>query len=65
MERALTGTTNSSQSRPESNGNEGVRHITQSLKAGASHSDNLVSKLGHSFKKRGLTPLQRCSRCIL
>ena len=35
----LIGTTTPSQSRPESNGNEGVLHILQSSKTGATPSD--------------------------
>ena len=36
---ALTGTTTPGQSEPESNGNEGIHHIPQSSRTGASPSD--------------------------
>ena len=53
------------QSGPKSNGNEGVPRITQSSSiTGTSPSGCLVSYPGHSLGG-GLTPLQRCSRCIL
>ena len=53
------------QSGPGSNGNEGVLRIPQSSStAGTSPSDCLVSYPGHSLGW-GLTPLQRCSQCIL
>ena len=53
------------QSEPGSDGNEGVLRIPQSFStAGTSSSDCLVSYPGHSFGG-GLTPLQRCSQCIL
>ena len=49
IERTLSDATISGQSRPENNGNEGLLHITQSSKTGASPSDCLVSQIGHSF----------------
>ena len=39
VDGALTGTTNSSQTEPQSNGNEGVLDIPQSFRIGASPSD--------------------------
>ena len=64
MDKALSGATTPDQSEPGSNGNEGVLCITQSPSiTGTSPSDCLVSYLGHSLGD--LTPLQRCSRCIL
>ena len=61
----LSGATTLGQSRPGSNGNEGVLCIPQSSSiAGTSPSDCLVSYPGHSWGG-GLTPLQRSSRCIL
>ena len=42
-----TGTTTPGQSRPGSNGNDGVLHIPKSLKPGAWPSDSLVSYQGH------------------
>ena len=44
----LTGTTIAGQCGPGSNGNEGVLHIPQSSKTGASPSDSLMPYLGHS-----------------
>ena len=53
------------QSRPGSDGNEGVRRIPQSSSVtGASLSDCLMSYPGHWFGS-GLTPLQRCCLRIL
>ena len=53
------------QSGPGSDGNEGVLRIPQSSStAETSPSDCLVSYPGHSLGG-GLTPLQRCSQCIL
>ena len=65
IDRALSGATTPGQSGPGSDGNEGVLHIPQSFStAGTSPSDCLVSYPGHSLGG-GLTPLQRCSQCIL
>ena len=51
---------------PGSNGNEGVLHIPQSSRiTGTSPSDCLVSYPGLPLRGGGLTPLQRCSWCIL
>ena len=44
------GTTTPDKSGYGSNGNEGVLHIPQSFRTGASLSDGLVSYLGHSFE---------------
>ena len=64
MDSALSGATTPGQSGPGSNVNKGVLYILQSSSiTGTSPSDCLVSYLGHSLQ--GLTPLQRCSRCIL
>ena len=50
IDRALSGATTSGQSRPGSNGNEGVLHIPQSSSiTGTSPLDCLVSYPGHSF----------------
>ena len=50
---------------PGSYGNDGRLCIPQSPSiTGTSLSDCLVSYLGHSLGG-GLTPLQRCSQCIL
>ena len=57
IDRALSGATIPGQSGPGSNDNEGVLCIPQSS-----------CKTGHNQHihwGRGLTPLQRCSRCIL
>ena len=54
IDRTLSGATTSSQSGPGSNSNEGVIHISQSSKTGASPSNSLVSYTGHSFGGRGL-----------
>ena len=62
IDRALSGATTMGQSGPESNGNEVVLHIRQSI-TGTSPSNCLMSYLEHSL--RGLTPLQRCGWCIL
>ena len=65
INRALSGATNLGQSGPGSNGNEGVLRIPQSSSiTGISASDCLESYPGHSLVG-GLTPLQRCSSCIL
>ena len=65
MDRALSGAITPGQSGPGSNGYEGVLCIPQSPSiTGTSPSDCLVSYLGHSLGG-GLTPLQRCSQCIL
>ena len=45
----LSGAPTQSQSGPGSNGNEGVLNISQSLKAGDSLSDCLISFPGHSL----------------
>ena len=60
----LMGTSPPGQSGPGSNSNERVLHIPQTSGIGASLSDGLVSYPEHSLIW-GLTPLQRCSRCIL
>ena len=64
IDRTLLGATTPGQSGLESNGNEGVFCIPQISKAEASSSDGLMLYLGHSWEE-SLTPLQRCSRCIL
>ena len=60
----LTGTTTLGQREPGSNDNERVFHIPQTSEDGASPSDGVMSYLEHSLGG-GLTPLPRCSRCIL
>ena len=48
IDRTLSGATTQGQSGPESDGNKGLLHITQSsIITGASPSDCLVSYLGH------------------
>ena len=65
INRTLLGVTTLGLGGPGSNGNEEVLCILQSLSiTGTSPSDCLVSYPGHSFGW-GLTPLQRCSQCIL
>ena len=65
LDRALSDVTIPGQSGPGSDGNEGVLCIPQSPSiTGTSPSDCLVSYPEHSFGG-GLTPLQRCSWCIL
>ena len=63
----LSGATTLGQSEPESNGNEAVLQIPQSSSiTGTSPSDCFVSYPEHSLRRGvGLTPQQRCSRCIL
>ena len=62
---ALSGAITPGLSGPGSDGNEGVLCIAQSSSiTGTSPSDCLVSYPGHSLGE-GLTPLQRCSHCIL
>ncbi len=62
--RALSGATTPGQSGPGSDGNERVPCIPQiSSITGTSQSDFLVLYPGHSLS--GVTPLQRCSQCIL
>ena len=61
---ALSGANTPGQSGPGSNGNEGVPINPQGPSiTGTSPSDCLVSYPGNSLG--GLTPLQRCSQCIL
>ena len=65
IDKTLSGATILSQSRPRSYGNKGILHTPQSSSiTGTSPSDCFVSYLGHSLGG-GLTPLQRCSCCIL
>ena len=66
IDKTLSGAPTPGQSGPGSNGNKGVLHILQSFSiTEASPSNCLVSYPGHSLGRRCLTPLQRCSRCIL
>ena len=60
----LTGTSNLSQSGPESNCSEGVLQIPQSSNTGASPSDSLLSYSGYPLEGACLTTLQRCSQRI-
>ena len=61
----LSGATTPGQSGPGSDGNEGELCIPQSSTlTGTSPSYFLLPYPDHSFGE-GLTPLQRCSRCIL
>ena len=63
-DKTLFGATTSSLSGPGIDGNKRVLCIPQSsIITGASTSDCLVSYSGHSLGR--LTPLQRCSLCIL
>ena len=65
IDKTLSGATTLCQSGPGCDGNEEVLCIPQSFCiTGASSSDCLVSYPGHSLWW-GLSPLQRCSRCIL
>ena len=65
IDRTLSGATILGQSGPGSNGNEGVLHITQNSSiAGTLPLDCLVSYT-RTLIGGGLTPLQRCSKCIL
>ena len=59
IDRSLSGATIPSQSRPGSNGNEGVLHHHRSLTIGS------FSVIYRTLVGEGLTPLQRCSRSIL
>ena len=63
IDRTLSSATTLGQSGPRSNDNKGVLHIPQSSNTGASPSDYFVSYPRHSWW--GLTPLLRCSQCIL
>ena len=58
-----TGTTNPLQSGPGSNGDEGVLHIHQAFRTGASPSGGLVSYLGHSLG-RVYNPSRQDSMCM-
>ena len=49
IDRILSGATSPGQSRPGSNGNEGILHIPQSFIIGAVPSDALISYPGHPF----------------
>ena len=65
LDRTLSGAITLGQSGPGSNGNEVVLGIPQSSSImRASPSDCLVLYLGRLLEG-GLTPLQRCRRCIL
>ena len=65
IERTLLDATTLGQNEPGIDGTEGVLCILQSSSiAGTSPSDCLVSYTGHSLG-RGLTLLERFSRCIL
>ena len=65
-DRTLSDATIPGQSRPGSDGSEGVLRIPQNSSITAvSLSDYFVSYPGHSFGGGGLTPLKRCSQCIL
>ena len=50
------------QCRPGNNSNEEVLHISQNSRIGALPSNSLMTYPGHFL---ALTPLQRCSLCIL
>ena len=64
IDRTLSGAATAGQSGAGSKGNEEVFHIPHSNSiTGTSSSDYLVSYPGHLLG--GLTPLQRCSWCIL
>ena len=65
IDRTLSGATTPGQSGPGSDDNEGVLYISQISEAGVFPSDSLMSHPGHSLRWGGLTPLQRCSWCIL
>ena len=56
IDKTLSGPTTPGQSGDERNGNEGVLHIPQASKAGASPSDGLISYPGYSLEW-GLTTL--------
>ena len=64
IDRTLSDATTQGQSGPRSNGNEGVLHISQGSRTGASPSGSLMSYPGHSLGG-GLTPLQGSNWCIL
>ena len=64
IDKILSDDTIPGQSDLGSTDNKEVLHIHQILHRGASSSDCLVSDPGHLLW-RGLTPLQRCSPCIL
>ena len=51
IDKTLSGATNPGQSEPGSNGNEGVLHISQISKSGASPSDGFMSYPGHANNK--------------
>ena len=57
IDRTLLGATTPGQSGLESNGNEGVLHIPQSSKTGASSSDGFVPYPGHFWG--GVLPLTK------
>ena len=47
IDKTLSGVTTLGQSKPDSDGNEGILHIPQISKAGALSSDSLMSYPGH------------------
>ena len=61
IDRTLSGVITPGSDWPETNGNEGVLHIPEISKAGASLSDGLMSYLGYSLG-RGVLPL--CSDVV-
>ena len=63
-DKTQSGATTPGQSGSGSDGNEGVLHISQRSQTGASPSGSLETYLGNSLGGC-LTPLQRCSQCIL
>ena len=61
----LSGATTPGQSGPGSNGNEGVLCIPQSSSIAGTSPSDLFSVISETLVRWGLTPLQRCSQCIL
>ena len=66
LDRTLSGATNTTESDPESDGNEWVLCFPQSSNITKdSASDCLISYPRHPLGVGSLTPLQRCNWCIL
>ena len=59
IEGTLIGTTTLGQRRSGSNGNEGVLHIPQNSKTGASQWEDLMLHPGHSLEGEGVLSLCR------
>ncbi len=65
LDRVLSGAIIPGQSGPRSDGNEGVLHMGPKASALLEPHHQIVLCHIRTLVRGGLTPLQRCSRCIL